>query len=239
MKAMGLKHVWIRIHGTNYIGDKDGANLKKMQDFLDVVQTEGMSVAGWGWCQGIDPKAESELTRSALKQFGLKTFVADIEQGVNSSNWTPMEIHDYLAAVKEAAPEGLALTSHGFIDWHDPAVLKPAEEFVDAFNPQAYWYGSFPSQKMLNAISKPAGSYKLQNAADYGRLCVDRYAAWYHKPVILTGQAYSEDAFGAKDVENKLLQFQSDFDSWGNIVALNFWHLGATTANMRSTISAL
>lgn len=239
LKNMGLQHVWVRIHGNGYIGDKQGAVLAKVHAFIDAMQSEGLSVAGWGWCQGNDPRDESKLTRNALKEFGLKAFVADIEQGVNGSNWTPTEIHDYLAGVKDAATEGLALTSHGFIDWHEPAILKPAEEFVDAFNPQAYWFGSFPSPKMLNAIRATPGTYKTQNSADYGRLCVDRYAAWYHKPVILTGQAYPDDAFSANDVETKLLEFQSEFKAWNSIVALNFWHLGATSLAMRNTISAI
>ncbi|REG59308.1 hypothetical protein B0G80_2044 [Paraburkholderia sp. BL6669N2] len=238
MKDMGLQHVWVRIHGNGYVGDRDGADRKKMHLFLDAVQTAGLAVAGWGWCQGENPGKEASLTKKALKEFGLDTFVADIEQGVSSSNWTPTEIHDYLAGVKDTASGGLALTSHGFIDWHDPAVLKPAEDFVDAMNPQAYWYGSFPSQKMVNAISKPA-AYELKNSADYGRLCVDRYTTWYHKPVILTGQAYPEDAFSADDVEKKLVEFQQGFDAWGSIVALNFWHLGATTPDMRTTIAAI
>lgn len=238
MKEMGLQHIWIRLHGNGYVGDKDGANLKKMHTLLDAVQTAGLAVSGWGWCQGENPSKESTLTKKALKEFELDTFVADIEQGVSSSNWTPTEIHDYLAGVKDAAVGGLALTSHGFIDWHDPAVLKPAEEFVDAMNPQAYWYGSFPSQKMLSSISK-TGTYKPKNSAEYGRLCVDRYTTWYHKPVILTGQAYSEDAFSAGDVENKLMEFQEGFKAWGSIVALNFWHLGSTTPDMRTTIAAI
>jgi hypothetical protein len=71
----------------------------------------------------------------------------------------------------------VAVTSHGFIDWHEPSLVKAAEPFVDAMNMQAYWFESYPLLKMLKSIGADAHQYPLANAASYAKLCVDR---WTH-----------------------------------------------------------
>jgi hypothetical protein len=240
VKDLGCQNAWVRIHGRGYIGESNGANLAMMKHFIEALKSRSIAVAGWGWCQGEDPVAEAQLSKQAVEEFGLKAFVADIEQGVNSSHWTTGEIVTYLSTLrKDKSIEALAVTSHGFIDWHEPALLKAAQPYVDAMNPQAYWFESYPLLKMLNAIGAPQHDYPLSNAASYAKLCVDRWSHWYAKPVILTGQAYAADAFTNDKVAKKLDEFAAGFSSWSSIAGLNWWHFGAMTQEMRSTIAKL
>jgi hypothetical protein len=154
--------------------------------------------------------------------------------------WCQGEIVTYLSTLrKDKSIEALAVTSHGFIDWHEPALLKAAQPYVDAMNPQAYWFESYPLLKMLNAIGATQHDYPLSNAASYAKLCVDRWSHWYAKPVILTGQAYAADAFTNDKVAKKLDEFAAGFSSWSSIAGLNWWHFGAMTQEMRSTIAKL
>ena len=86
-----------------------------------------------------------------------------------------------------------------------------------------------------------AGQDRLtrEEAERYAKLCVDRWSHWYAKPVILTGQAYAADAFTNDKVAKKLDEFAAGFSSWSSIAGLNWWHFGAMTQEMRSTIAKL
>jgi len=235
MKRCGFKHVWVRIHGRNYVGGEKGGQ-PETSLFVGAAKQAGFAVAGWGWCQGDDISAESNLAIQSLAAFGLDAYVADIEQGVNGSKWTAPEVTGFLMKVRSAT-RGLGVTSHGFIDWFAPEIFKGAQDIVDCFDPQAYWYDTSPSKKMLASISAPPNAYALANSAGYAQLCLDRYRHWYGRPVVLTGQAYSEKSFTHADAEAKLGEFMRAFQNWSQPIAINWWHLASLTQAMRDTLA--
>ena len=78
-------------------------------------------------------------------------------------------------------------------------------------------------------------------ARERGELCrllprpVEHYAP---KPVVVSGQAYADGDFDENDAVAKLEQFFRDFNRYGDIHGLNWWHLGSATKRMRDVIAA-
>jgi hypothetical protein len=232
-----VDHLWLRIHGRGYVGSHKHADLAAETRFAEDARLAGFAVAGWGWCQGENITAEIALAKKAIAAYGVDHYVADIEQGEAGSHWTEQEVADYLGGVRPVVA-GLAMTSFGFIDGHAPELLEAADGFVDMINPQAYWYSSFPKQSMLNQTGSSSADYPLANAASYAAYCRDRWEHYAPKPVVVSGQAYSDGDFDENDAVAKLEQFFRDFNRYGDIHGLNWWHLGSATKRMRDVIAA-
>jgi hypothetical protein len=240
MQRCRLNHLWVRIHGRGYVGDARDADENRLKSLIAGARQAGIAVAGWGWCQGEDPAAEARLASAALSEFGLEDYVADIEQGVNGAMWTATEVMQFLDGARSAMAPGawLGLSSHGFIEYQQPAIFTQAAAKVDCVNPQAYWYGDKPNNRMLAHIGVSSAQYPLSDPASYARLCFDRWARLYNRPVVLTGQSGPEGDFTTAEAESKLTAFLSGFIPPPDLVGLNFWHWGATTRPMRDALAA-
>ncbi len=236
LKRLKVDHLWLRIHGRNYIGSHKHADIERETAFADAARTEGLAIAGWGWCQGEDIVKEIKLAKDAVATYAVDHYIADIEQGENGSHWTKQEVQQFLGGVRGAVA-GLGFTSYGFIDGHAPELLQVAGPIVDMINPQAYWYANYPKASMLSQTGT-TGQYPLANAAGYASFCRDRYEHWAAKPVVVSGQAYAEGDFDSNDAVAKLTQFFQDFDRYGDICGLNWWHLGSANKAMRDVIAA-
>jgi hypothetical protein len=236
LQRLKIDHLWLRIHGRNYVGSHKNTNLALETAFADSARAAGIAVAGWGWCQGEDIPKEIALAKKAISTFAVDHYVADIEQGENGAQWTKQEVQQFLGGVRPTVV-GLGFTSYGFIDGHAPELLQAAASHVDMINPQAYWYMNYPKASMLSQTGT-TGKYPLANAAGYAAFCRDRYEHWAPKPVVVSGQAYAEGDFDSNDAVAKLTQFFSDFDRYGDICGLNWWHLGAANKAMRDVIAA-
>ena len=187
-----------------------------------------IGVAGWGWCQGDNVEVEVELALTTLNEFGLEHYVADVEDGVHGANWTKAEVRTFFKSLREALPNSqIGLSTFGFIPWHKPQLMTAAEEFVDFFAPQTYWF-NFPTQKILNAAGVDASQFILNNAASYARLCIEVWQEVVEKPLVIAGQAYWGEVpgFTQGTAEAKLNQFIDQFDGWDELQGLNWWHLG-------------
>lgn len=226
MKKCDMSHAWIRVHGKyDSYGDHE-----LNSELVSALMENGIAVAAWGWCQGEDIDKESELAVEATRELDLVDYVADIEEGVSGSHWKPEEVRAFLSKVRGGLPKsgGLAVSSHGFIDWHTPRLMKAADEIVDAFAPQVYWFW-FPNSTMRNQF----GEYKRDNPSEYARLCLDRWQCHISKPIIITGQAYwRESGMSQESSERKVRDFLSEFSEWDRIVGLNWWHFGSKYAAM-------
>lgn len=235
MKKCGMSHAWIRIHGRHHLyGDH-----KLNKELVSALEENGIAVAAWGWCQGENIDREAKLAIDGTENLNIVDYVADIEHGVNKSYWTPGEVHAFLSKVKDGLKKSshLAVSSHGFIDWHSPPLMKAAEDVVDAFAPQVYWFW-FPNGTMIDQF----GEYKRDNPAEYARLCLDRWQFHVKKPIIMTAQAYwREGGMSQKTSEGKVKDFLEEFKDWDRIVGLNWWHFGnkdeAMSKNMQKAIS--
>jgi len=238
MQRCGLAHVWVRIHGRGYVGDSKSGSLAAQKSFIAQIRAAGISVAGWGWCQGENIAAEIDLAKRALQEFGFRHYVADIEQDVNGAKWTKDEVTQYVNGVRGAV-DGLCISSHGFLDWHDPQIFADVAGDVDCVNPQAYWSSNHASQKMLDAVHAPAGKYKVADPASYAQLCADRYRAVFKtKPVVVSGQAYAEGDFGTADAEAKLASFVQSYQHPAEVIGVNYWYWGAMSKPMRDSVAA-
>lgn len=227
--ACGMQHVWVRIHGRNTIDDSQA-----MKDFIKACKDAGIGVAGWGWCQGEKPKAEAEMAKKALTKLGLTDYVADIEQGVSNAQWTQQEVELFFSVLRSNAngPTTVGLSSHGFIDYHEPELLKPALPYVDVMCPQTYWF-RYPTKKLLKAVGESETEFPLDDPASYLKLCVKRWKKHYGKPVVATGQAYvSSDestSFTQKIADEKVESFLATFDAWKTLAGLNWWYFTSTS----------
>jgi hypothetical protein len=240
MQRCRLNHIWVRIHGRAYLGDALHSNPQKLKDLIAAARQAGIAVAGWGWCQGDDPAAEVELAANALTTFGLTDYVADIEQGVNDAHWTPAEVLTFINGIRARMQPGagLGISSHGFIEYQDPAIFDEAAKVADCLNPQAYWYTDKPNAKMLKFAKASEADYPLHSPAAYVRLCFDRWTKRYKRPIVVSGQTCPEADLKRDGAEQKLSQFLKEFEPPPGLVGLNFWHWGSTDKAMRDALAA-
>jgi hypothetical protein len=132
LKDCDMQHAWVRIHSATRTEDP-----AYTRPLIDALRNAGISVAGWGWCTGDDVTVEVERALTALSEFELDHYVADIEDGVGGANWTEEEVRGFLGPLRESLPDAqLGVSSFGFIRWHKPELMRAADEFVDFFAPR-------------------------------------------------------------------------------------------------------
>lgn len=242
MQKAGMTHAWVRIHSETSYGAKDK---KVISDFIDLLKSGGLSVAGWGWCQGANPSLDAKLAVKELSAFGLSDYVADIEQGVHGANWTSQEIIDFCKAVRKGVPGSFGITTFPLIDWHEPEFMKAAIPYVDMFNPQIYWH-HFPDRKMTKQFVRPNNKrYFADTASEYAELCLDRWdnlMGSSPREIVMTGQAYwgeGKPPFLQKEAEDKLEEFLSGWSGFNRIIGLNWWHFGGEKAMSHRMLAAI
>lgn len=223
MKDLGMSHAWVRMH------DKDTLLPKEpLHSLVEALHAAKIAVAGWGWCQGVDPKAEAALALKGLSRWGLTHYIADIEQGVHGSNWTPAEVRTFLSELRTGMAKKaiIGMSSFPYIEWHAPELMIAAEPLVDLFAPQMYWH-NHPNMKMIRDQGVSVKDYPLDDPDSYVRLCMRQWRKITQKPLVFTGQAYwGEQGFEQKPAEAKLQSFLAKFKNWDDIVGFNWWHLG-------------
>jgi hypothetical protein len=234
---MDMNHAWIRTH------NKDGLwRTEENKALSNALKARGISVFTWGWCDGHSVNKDIENVENTLSEFTPDGYVADIEQGVSGASWTTARIRDFCTRARDLlAGKPFVISSFGFLPYHKPALMQAADPYVDAFAPQVYWFW-FPKQGMLNQPGA-TGEYELNNAAAYANLCIDVWKHVVAKPIIVTGQAYWGETSGwtQSQAERKLQEFIDQFDRYGDIAGLNWWHFAgdkAMSAEMASRIAA-
>lgn len=235
-----MQHAWLRVHGRQPLG---AAQKQATGRLVDALKAHNVAVAGWGWCQGDDPKVDA---RSALKEvaaYGLTDYVADIEPGHNNSLWTIAEIEQFCGLVRADLPGSFAVSSFALVDWHEPHLMRATLPFVDALAPQVYWF-NFPNKTMVQQFKRPDGSdYRRDHPGEYAGLCLDRWARLAisdPKPLILTGQAYwGEGSFSQSDAEAKLDAFLAGWGGFAKIAGLNWWHFGGGTGMSHAMLESI
>lgn len=235
---MKMSHAWVRGHG------KDGPfEVADNLSLVSALRDAGIKVFVWGWCQGGDQlDRDIQHAAEAITTFKADGYVADIEQGVRGAEWTNSSIKTFLKATREALRgRPLIMSTHGFVPYHEPELMRAAEPFVDAFAPQIYWFW-YPNKRMITEFGG-RGAYKINNAASYAKLCLDQWRSTVRKPIIITGQAYwgENPRWGREDAETKMQEFIDGFDRYGDIAGLNWWHLagsGAMSEKMEQLIIA-
>ena len=96
------------------------------------------------------------------------------------------------------------------------------------WQPQVYWF-NYPTLGILRGVNATPAQYLLNNAVSYARLCLDVWRDAVGKPLVLTGQAYwgeSSADYSQATAESKLTSFLTNFDGWGDLQGLNWWHIG-------------
>jgi hypothetical protein len=235
LRTMKMTSAWVRGHGKDGLFEVDH-NLA----LIGALRRAGIGVFVWGWCQG-DDQLDKDIRNAAdaIAKFGPDGYVADIEPGVSGAEWTAKGIKKFLTATRTAlAGKPLILSTHGFIPYHEPDLMRTADPFVDAFAPQVYWFW-YPKKAMLSAPGA-TGTYRTNNAAAYADLCLDVWRHVTNKPIVITGQVYwgENPHWGQQDAENKLREFVNGFARYREIAGLNWWYLAGHAA-MSSTMEAL
>ena len=223
LKECNMQHAWVRIHGSTHPEPHTPT-----VTLISALRQAGIDVAGWGWCQGENIDVEVELALTTLSEFGLKHYIADVEDGVHGANWTSGEVKSFFKSLRTALPDSqIGLSTFGFIPWHKPQLMSAAEPFVDFFAPQVYWF-SYPSVKILNAAGLQASEFPLNDPASYAGVCIEVWQELVEKPLVVTGQAYWGEApgFTQGTADAKLKHFVEYFKIWDRLLVLNWWHLG-------------
>lgn len=218
-----MQHAWVRIHGMS-----QATAAEPTSSLIKVLKDSGIAVAGWGWCQGAQVEQEAEIALSALEKFHLEQYIADIEDGVNNAVWSTDSVQKFLRILRNSLPKAhIGVSTFGFINWHKPELVKVAEEYVDFFAPQVYWF-NFPTLKMLNSVAANKADFPLNDPASYTRLCIKEWQKIVSKPLVVTGQVYWGEApgFTQEKSEAKLNDFLDRFDNWKQLEGINWWHLG-------------
>lgn len=231
LKECNMQHAWVRIHGSTH-SEPHAPTLT----LISALRQAGIDVAGWGWCQGENIDVEVELALTTLSEFGLKHYIADVEDGVHGANWTSGEVKSFFKSLRTALPDSqIGLSTFGFIPWHKPQLMSAAEPFVDFFAPQVYWF-SFPTVKILNAAGLEASEYPLNDSASYARVCIEVWQELVEKPLVVTGQAYWGEVpgFNQGTADAKLKHFVENFENWDRLQGLNWWHLGGKNQDAMS-----
>ena len=231
MQEAGMSHGWVRLHSWNK--SKAVPSVEAYQPTLTLVEglkNAGIHVAGWGWNQGVDPRLDADVATEQLHRYGLEHYIADIEHGHSDAQWTKTSIRIFCKRLRQNLPTsaGVVVSTFGFVGSHAPELMQEAEPYVDAFAPQVYWF-FHPKAWMKQRPELPAGAiYKTNDPASYLRLCIDMWAYYVSKPLIITGQAYwgESSAYTRTVAEGKLEAALHDFAQWDRIVGFNWWHLG-------------
>lgn len=226
-----MQHAWVRIHGRSY-----ATAAEPTLSLIKALKDNRIAVAGWGWCQGAQIEQEAEITLSALEKFHLEHYIADIEDGVNNAVWSTASVQKFLRILRNNLSKSqIGVSTFGFTNWHKPELMQAAEEFVDFFAPQVYWF-NFPTLKMLNSVAADKDDFPLNDPASYARLCIKEWQKIVSKPLVVTGQAYWGEApgFTQEKAEAKLDGFLARFDNWKQLQGFNWWHLGGKGQNAMS-----
>ncbi len=240
MVRAGMQHAWVRVHGRKPF---PAAEKRATQALIDGLRAAGIAVAGWGWCQGDDPRAEAGAALRELATYGLTDYVADIEHGHANSVWTVAEVELFCKTLRKTLKGSFAISSFALIDWHEPYLMTAAAPYVDAFAPQIYWF-DYPNKTMVGRFKRPDGtSYTRGDPGSYADLCLDRWrlvSGQTTRPLVLTGQAYwGESGFEQREAEDKLRAFLKTWDGHGGIAGLNWWHFGGRDGMSHAMLEAI
>lgn len=240
MTRAGMTHAWVRVHGRKPF---NAAEKRATQALIDGLKAAGIAVAGWGWCQGEDPRAEAGAALRELGAYGLADYVADIEPGHNNSVWTVAEVELFCKTLRQKLKGSFAISSFALIDWHQPSLMTAAAPYVDAFAPQVYWF-DFPNKTMVGLFKRPDGSaYAEADPGAYADLCLDRWrlvSGQTTRPLVMTGQAYwGESGFTQREAEDKLRTFLKYWNGYGSIAGLNWWHFGGANGMSHAMLEAI
>jgi hypothetical protein len=231
LKECDIQHAWVRIHG----GTQTHPAYPTLP-LINALKGAGIAVAGWGWCPGDHISLEVERALTALSEFNLEHYVADVEDGVAGANWSVSEIKTFFKSLRAALPSSqIGVSTFGFIPWHTPKLMSAAEPFVDFFAPQVYWF-TYPTLKILQSVGASTSQYPLDSPVSFARLCIDQWRNLVKKPLVMTGQAYWGEIadYTQGKAEAKLQEFITNFDQWKKLQGLNWWHMGGKGQNAMS-----
>ena len=242
MKNAEMTHAWVRIHNATPYGS---AKKKIIKQFIDDLKAAGIAVAGWGWCQGEDSSADAKMAADEVSHFQLTDYIADIENGVHDCEWTASEVENFCKKVRPKIAGSFGITTFPLIDWHEPELMKAALPYVDMFNPQVYWL-RFPRKDMVKEFKRPNGQpYKLNNAAEYADLCIDRWDTLMGgtpKDLVITGEAYwgeGKPPMTQLEAEDKLDEFLAAWNGFNRVIGLNWWHFGGSKAMKNRMLTSI
>lgn len=234
---LDMSHAWIRAHS------KEGLwRAEENKALASALRARGIKVFAWGWCDGNSVEKDLENVERSIAEYSPDGYVADIEHGVSGASWTTARIDKFCSTARGfIGTRPFLVSTFGFLPYHQPALMKAADPYVDAFAPQIYWFW-FPNQSMLGQPGAH-GHYPLNNAASYTNLCLDVWRHVVTKPIVVTGQAYWGESSGWSQAiaERKLQEFIDGFDRYDEIAGLNWWHFAGSKAmsdEMTSKIAA-
>jgi hypothetical protein len=227
MQDMHVKSIWIQLFTASGVLDNDGRGATK--ELVAGLQQANIDVAGWGYCYSANAATDAGLAKHLCGQHGIKAFIADVEPGNpvhgRPDTWQPAAFNNLIAGLKSSfGKDNLGVSTFGSLKGHEDAakIYGLAINDVALFAPQVYWYAKQPSAYMQECIA----SFRQAGIGN---------------PLLGTGQAYWErDRNGgvARDfMEKQLVEFVTDFDDWGKLIGLNWYHAGGANTDDSGSMS--
>ena len=222
LKELGMSYAWLRVHNKNGSWRTDD-NLQ----IARALKEAGIQVGVWGWNDGNNVSQDIANAKKAIETYQPYAYIADIEPGVSEASWNTSDAKIFAEAVKSHLGERkLVVSSFGYIKVHQPELMRSIDDIVDVFAPQVYWFWH-PKRYMLPANDPFLSSLPTNNASAYAKVCLKVWRDYVTKPLILTGQAYWGEAtnWTQSKAERKLEEFVAGFDSYDQILGINWWNL--------------
>lgn len=219
-QELGIQSIWFRSHGTGGLYGDPEYNKDIMKRLSDV----GILSAHWGWCQGKGNDHENVNKAIDEYRYFCDTYIADIEPDVNDSKWTKETLDDLINKIKKE-DMFLAITTFGFVPWHEPHLWEHVANKIDGWDVQAYWH-HLPSAGMVSQ----GFAEKQNDPAHYCDVCVREWKKIVGQDAMihLSGQAYwGESGFTKMETEFQWDRFFSDYNGWNKICGFGYWHLSS------------
>ncbi|GEM_PF-1365181 len=222
IKEMGMSYAWLRVHNKN-----GPWRTHENRQIAQALKDNSVQVGVWGWNDGNNVRRDIANAKTAIETYRPYAYIADIEPGVAGADWNIDDATVFAKAVKSHLGERkLVVSSFGYIKTHKPELMQGIDNIVDAFAPQVYWFW-YPKSYMLPQNDPVLSRLPKNNAAAYAKVCLKVWRDYVAKPLILTGQAYWGEAerWTRSRAEQKLEEFVQGFDSYDEIIGINWWNL--------------
>lgn len=171
LKALGVTGVLIKYSDGNLIGDP--VSQKFMADFKRLApafKAAGFVVGGWTYQYLTDVDGEVDALRQAVEA-GADWIVLNGEKHIEGKS---VQVAEYGRKVRQLFPNlKIGMSTYAIADYHPTVPFDAYNQFVDAWMPQMYW---------------ATIGWSVEKTFNMSKTSFEKFG----KPILPTGQAYSE-----------------------------------------------
>lgn len=198
-----LSHVLVKVaDGVNSYNYDSANNIDLAAQVVRKFKKNGISVWGWQYIYGREPKNEANKAIQRINELALDGFVVNAEVEFKQTGMD-VKANTYMSELRNKLPQlPLALSSYRFPSYHPQFPFAVFLKYCNINMPQVYWQGSHnPAAQLTRSV------YEFQSISPF-------------RPVIPTGSAYSYGSW--QPTRDDIRSFLSTAKTMG-LSAANFW----------------